>query len=38
MRFLPCADQGLLVDTGSLDEALALYRALEESRDRKSVV
>lgn len=31
MRFLPCADQGLLVDTGSLDEALALYRALEES-------
>ncbi|MEU6109007.1 allophanate hydrolase subunit 1 [Streptomyces albidoflavus] len=31
MRFLPCADQGLLVGTGSLDEALALYRALEES-------
>ncbi|CAM5276335.1 MULTISPECIES: 5-oxoprolinase subunit B family protein [Streptomyces] len=28
MRFLPCADQGLLVGTGSLDEALALYRAL----------
>ncbi|MHC8560786.1 hypothetical protein ACW23B_01680 [Streptomyces albidoflavus] len=31
MRFLPCADQGLLVGTASLDEALALYRALEES-------
>lgn len=31
MRFLPCADQGLLVGTGSLDEALALYRALAES-------
>ncbi|WP_436735711.1 5-oxoprolinase subunit B family protein [Streptomyces sp. BBFR102] len=31
MRFLPCADQGLLVGTDSLDEALALYRALAES-------
>ncbi|MFD5181647.1 allophanate hydrolase subunit 1 [Streptomyces sp. NPDC058372] len=30
MRFLPCADQGVLVEAGSLDEAMALYRALAD--------
>ncbi|MDH6226938.1 MULTISPECIES: 5-oxoprolinase subunit B family protein [Streptomyces] len=29
MRFLPCGDQGLLVEVGSLEEALGLYRSLE---------
>lgn len=31
MRLLPCADSGLLVELGDLDEVLALYGELEES-------
>lgn len=31
MRFLPCGDQGLLVETGSLEQALGLYRSLEHA-------
>lgn len=30
MRLLPCADSGLLVELGDLDEVLALYAELEE--------
>ncbi|MFE5211827.1 allophanate hydrolase subunit 1 [Streptomyces sp. NPDC056600] len=31
MRVLPCGDQGLLVETDSLEEALGLYRSLEHA-------
>ncbi|MER5480216.1 allophanate hydrolase subunit 1 [Streptomyces sp. NPDC002734] len=31
MRVLPCGDQGLLVETDSLEEALGLYRSLERA-------
>lgn len=31
MRLLPCADSGLLVELGGLDEVLALYVELEEN-------
>lgn len=31
MRFLPCGDRGLLVETASLEEALGLYRSLERA-------
>ncbi|MGW0606531.1 5-oxoprolinase subunit B family protein [Streptomyces sp. NPDC002640] len=34
MRFLPCGDQGLLVEVASLDEALGLYRSLERRPPR----
>lgn len=30
MRFLPCADHGVLVEVGSLDAAMALYGALAD--------
>mgnify|MGYP001033589985 CR=1 FL=1 len=32
MRLLPCADTGLLVELGDLDEVLSLYRELDEDR------
>jgi KipI family sensor histidine kinase inhibitor len=31
VRFLPCGDRGLLVETASLEEALGLYRSLERA-------
>ncbi|MET8577618.1 allophanate hydrolase subunit 1 [Streptomyces sp. NPDC005012] len=34
MRFLPCGDQGLLVEVATLDEALGLYRSLERRPPR----